>query len=128
YFLESLRSKYFLNTNEINDDFIKKLTLKSGNTLEKTQKLMQLITHVKEKSVHSEADLLELNKQIEAVRLENDGRFTGKTSGIQFENRFKKSAGSGGKNKSRTWKSNRWPRKYAGNAHHFNIDGRPFVD
>lgn len=69
YFLESLRSKYYLNTNEITEDFIKKLALKSGNTFEKSQKLMHLIKHLKEKSVHSEADLLELNKQIEAFRL-----------------------------------------------------------
>lgn len=69
YFLESLRSKYYLNTNDITEDFIKKLALKSGNTFEKTQKLMHLIKHLKEKSVHSEADLLELNKQIEAFRL-----------------------------------------------------------
>ncbi len=69
YFMETLRSKYYVNTNEITEDFIKKLALKSGNTLEKTQKLMHLIKHLKEKSVHSEADLLELNKQIEAFRL-----------------------------------------------------------
>ncbi len=69
YFLETLRSKYFLNTNDITEDFIKKLALKSGSTLEKTKKLMDLINHLKEKSVHSEADLLELNKQIEAFRL-----------------------------------------------------------
>ncbi len=69
YFMESLRSKYYLNTNDINEDFIKKLALKSGNTFEKSQKLMHLIKHLKEKSVHSEADLLELNKQIEAFRL-----------------------------------------------------------
>ncbi|PHR13117.1 MAG: hypothetical protein COA40_06320 [Aequorivita sp.] len=69
YFMENLRSKYYLNTNDITEDFIKKLALKSGNTLEKTQKLMHVIKHLKEKSVHSEADLLELNKQIEAFRL-----------------------------------------------------------
>ncbi len=69
YFLETLRSKYFLNTTELSEDFIKKLALKSGNNLESTQKLMHFIKHLKEKSVHSEADLLELNKQIEAFRL-----------------------------------------------------------
>ena len=68
YFLESLRSKYFVNTNEISEDFIKKLALKSGNSLEQTQELMHLITHLKEKSVHSESELLELNKKIEAFR------------------------------------------------------------
>lgn len=69
YFSETLRSKYFLSTNDITEDFIKKLALKSGNTFEKTQELMHLIIHLKEKSVHSEADLLELNTQIEAFRL-----------------------------------------------------------
>ena len=69
YFMESLRSKYYLNTNDISEDFIKKLALKSGNTFEKSQKLIHLIKHLKEKSVHSEADLLELNKEIEAFRI-----------------------------------------------------------
>ncbi len=69
YFMESLRSKYYLNTNEISEDFIKKLASKSGNSIENTQQLMQFIKHLKEKSVHSEADLLELNKKIEAFRI-----------------------------------------------------------
>ncbi|WP_271393209.1 DUF4350 domain-containing protein [Aequorivita sinensis] len=69
YFSETLRAKYFLNTNDITEDLIKKLALKSGNTLEDTQKLMHLIKNLKEKSVHSEADLLALNKQIEEFRL-----------------------------------------------------------
>ncbi|MDN3724099.1 hypothetical protein QRD02_06865 [Aequorivita sp. SDUM287046] len=69
YFFESLRTKYYLNTNEITEDFIQKVALKSGNSLEDTKKLIYLINHLKEKSVHSEADLLQLNKQIEAFRL-----------------------------------------------------------
>lgn len=69
YFMESIRSKFFLNTTDITDDFIKKLALKSGNKEEDTRDLMHLIKHLKEKSVHSEADLLNLNKKIEAFRL-----------------------------------------------------------
>lgn len=69
YFLENLRSKYYINTNELSEDFINKLALKSGNPFEKTQELIQFIAHLKQKSVHSEADLLELNKKIEAFRL-----------------------------------------------------------
>lgn len=69
YFLESLRAKYFLNTNDISEEFIKKVALKSGNTVENTKKLMLLINHLKEKSIHSETDLLQLNKEIEAFRL-----------------------------------------------------------
>lgn len=69
YFSETLRAKYFLNTNDITEDLIKKLALKSGNTLEDTQKLMHLIKNLKAKTVHSESDLLALNKQIEEFRL-----------------------------------------------------------
>lgn len=69
YFSETLRAKYFLNTNDITEDVIKKLALKSGNTLEDTQKLMHLVKNLKAKTVHSESDLLALNKQIEEFRL-----------------------------------------------------------
>lgn len=69
YFMESVRSKFFLNTSDISDDFIKKLALKSGNTEEDTRRLMNLIKHLKEKSVHSEDDLLHLNKKLEAFRM-----------------------------------------------------------
>lgn len=69
YFSETLRAKYFLSTNDITEDLIKKLALKSGNTLEDTQKLMHLIKNLKAKTVHSESDLLALNKQIEEFRL-----------------------------------------------------------
>ena len=69
YFSETLRAKYFLNTNDITEDLIKKLALKSGNTLEDTQKLMHLVKNLKAKTVHSESDLLALNKQIEEFRL-----------------------------------------------------------
>ncbi|WP_139856466.1 DUF4350 domain-containing protein [Aequorivita sinensis] len=69
YFSETLRAKYFLNTNDITEGLIKKLALKSGNTLEDTQKLMHLVKNLKAKTVHSESDLLALNKQIEEFRL-----------------------------------------------------------
>ena len=69
YFMENIRSKYFLNTSEISEDFIKKLAVKSGNTEDDTRRLMQFIKNLKEKSVHSESDLLNLNKKIEDFRL-----------------------------------------------------------
>ena len=69
YFMENIRSKYFLNTSEISEDFIKKLAVKSGNTEDDTRRLMHFIKNLKEKSVHSESDLLNLNKKIEDFRL-----------------------------------------------------------
>lgn len=65
YFFEIVRSKYYLNTQQLDDRFITKLSQKSGNTLEDTQQLIQLIAHLKEKAVHSEQDLIALNNQME---------------------------------------------------------------
>lgn len=69
YFMENIRSKHFLNTSEISEDFIKKLAVKSGNTEEETRSLMHFIKTLKEKSVHSESDLLDFNKKLEDFRL-----------------------------------------------------------
>ncbi|MGB3342599.1 MAG: DUF4350 domain-containing protein [Aequorivita sp.] len=69
YFMETIRSNYYLGTADMSEEFINKLALKSGNSFEKTQQLIRFIEHLKGKSVHSEADLLELNKKIEAFRL-----------------------------------------------------------
>lgn len=69
YFMETIRSNYYLGTAEMSEEFINKLALKSGNSFEKTQQLIRFIEHLKGKSVHSEVDLLELNKKIEAFRL-----------------------------------------------------------
>ncbi|MGK0294079.1 MAG: hypothetical protein ACI884_000228 [Ulvibacter sp.] len=69
YFLEVVRSKYYLDTTELNSEFIQKLALKSNVSLEKTTKLIQLITHLKGKAVHSEQDIIALNKQIEDFKI-----------------------------------------------------------
>ena len=65
YFLELVRSNYYLNTNELTNEFIKKLAVKSGNDLQKTQALIQYIKQLKGKAIHTENDLIQLNKQIE---------------------------------------------------------------
>lgn len=69
YFMESIRSKYFLDTSNISEDFITKLAVKSSNTEDDTRKLLKLIKHLKDKSTHTEEDLLNLNKKIEAFRI-----------------------------------------------------------
>jgi len=69
YFLETIRSKYYINTNELNEEFVKKLAAKSGNTNEKTIKLIEKINYLKGKSIHQKQDLIELNKLIEDFRL-----------------------------------------------------------
>ncbi|MDC7998978.1 DUF4350 domain-containing protein [Gilvibacter sediminis] len=65
YFLERIRSDYYLNTENLNEDFIVRLASKSGNPKEETQELIQLINALKGKSIHSESDLIRLNKALE---------------------------------------------------------------
>ena len=69
YFLEVVRSKYYINTSDLNEEFSGKLALKSGNSLEKTRKLIALITKLKGKTLFSEKDIITLNKQIEDFKL-----------------------------------------------------------
>lgn len=69
YFLEMVRSKYYLDTTELNSEFIQKLALKSNVSHEKTRALIQLINQLKGKAVHTEEDVIELNKQIEDFKI-----------------------------------------------------------
>ena len=69
YFLEVVRSKYYVNTSDLNEDFSSNLALKSGNSLDKSKKLIALITHLKGKTTFSEKDIITLNKQIEDFKL-----------------------------------------------------------
>ncbi len=65
YFLEKVRSQYYLDTNNLNQEFCKKLALKSNTNLEETTKLINTIKMLKSKSFHSEQDLIQLNKLVE---------------------------------------------------------------
>lgn len=69
YFMEVVRSNYYLSTEKLDQAFIEKLALKSGNNLQKTQKLIEYINHLKAKSVHTEADLISLNKITQDFKL-----------------------------------------------------------
>lgn len=69
YFLESVRTRYYLKTETLDANFIKKLALKSSHSEAETEKLIRNINQLKQKVLHTEADLIELNKQIEAFRL-----------------------------------------------------------
>jgi len=65
YFLESIRRKYYLDTQLLDEKFVKNLALKSGKDLGKTKKTMNLIVHLKAKQLCNEEDLKNLNKTIE---------------------------------------------------------------
>ena len=68
YFLEHLRRVYYLDTQLLNEKFIKNLALKSGKREPEIKKLINLIVHLRAKSVCNEGDLLRLNKMIEEFK------------------------------------------------------------
>lgn len=65
YFLEFVRSHYYLDTNQLNQNFIEKLAVKSSNTKEDAKALVDYLVFLKSKKNHSEQELIELNKKIE---------------------------------------------------------------
>ncbi|WP_400078184.1 DUF4350 domain-containing protein [Winogradskyella sp. R77965] len=65
YFLEFVRTNYYLDTNQLNTTFIEKLAAKSSNTKETTKALVDYLVFLKSKNNHTEQELIELNKKIE---------------------------------------------------------------
>lgn len=65
YFLEYIRRVYYLDTQILDDKFVKNLSLKSGKDQKDIKKLVNKIAHLKSKSNCTEDDLLQLNKAIE---------------------------------------------------------------
>lgn len=65
YFLEAIRRKYYLDTQLLDEKFVKNLALKSGKDFGKTNKTINLIVHLKAKQLCNEEDLKNLNKTIE---------------------------------------------------------------
>lgn len=64
YFLEKIRSKYLLNTTNLNKDFIDKLAAKSGNDINRTKYLINTIILLNKKIECTEEELLVLHKMI----------------------------------------------------------------
>jgi hypothetical protein len=68
YFLEKIRNEYLIDTHKLDNDFIKKLHLKSGKKLEDIENLVTLIkAYRKNNYICIEADLLKINNAIEKV-------------------------------------------------------------
>jgi len=65
FFLEKIRSEYYIETENLNDDFIKKLHMKSGKKLEIIQLIVRIIKKSRKTYQNSEEDLIALNKAIE---------------------------------------------------------------
>ena len=69
YFLEKIRSDYNLDTTILNEEFITKLSQKSGKKKESVKKTINFINWLRTKNEFFEENLLKLNKHIEEFYL-----------------------------------------------------------
>tara|TARA_R110002072_G_scaffold22432_3_gene78729 strand:- start:16573 stop:17787 length:1215 start_codon:yes stop_codon:yes gene_type:complete len=65
YFLERVRSKFYVDTQKIDISFAEKLAQKNGKSKESVIALIHLINELKQKPFHTEEDLITLNKELE---------------------------------------------------------------
>lgn len=65
YFYEHIRNNYFLNANQINNEFMVSLSGKSGVPIETTQKLFNAIDKINTNKNISDIELLRLNELIQ---------------------------------------------------------------
>jgi hypothetical protein len=71
YFLDYLRTRFYVKTNEFNEELYSKLADKTGVSQEDIVKLFQLITSVRSRKSISEQELMALNTQIEDFQKKN---------------------------------------------------------
>jgi len=65
YLLEHIRNQYYLNTSQVNDEFIAALSRKTNASKEGMDKLFQMIHTIQQSEEISDDQLLELNSQVE---------------------------------------------------------------
>jgi hypothetical protein len=64
YFYYEIRSKFYLNTNDINEEFFRSLSRLSGLTFEQVRNLFTYCENLKRAPELGESDLIELNERI----------------------------------------------------------------
>ena len=72
YFLEYIRTNFYLSTKEFDKEFIEKVAERSGIDKTKVSQLFALIEHFQRANGASQADLLELNRRLEEFRKESN--------------------------------------------------------
>lgn len=68
YFLEFIRSHYYLNMTTIKENTAAALAAKSGKSISETKGLLDYIIYLKNKNEHSQQDLIQLNKKIASFK------------------------------------------------------------
>ncbi len=74
YFLEYIRSKLNMSTQDIDEAFLKRLAIRSNNNIEEVIELFDLIKNVQSKQQITDIELQKLNKKIEAFKAQVDGK------------------------------------------------------
>ncbi len=74
YFLEYIRSHYYLATQIQDDTFYRNLAARSNHTFEDIKKLFSFIDKLKVRTVVTDTDLKKLNTLIEKFKKKSDGR------------------------------------------------------
>jgi hypothetical protein len=65
YFMDFVRNKFYLKTNNMDKEFAERLSEKSGRSLEDIRKLIAFIEKINQKSSISEEELMQLNGDLE---------------------------------------------------------------
>jgi hypothetical protein len=68
YFLEYVRTNFYLNTNIFDQEFIDKLSERSGVNKTKVSQLFALIQHIQKNFSVNQKELMELNKRLEEFK------------------------------------------------------------
>lgn len=68
FFLEYMRSNFYMDTSTINQKTAEDLAAKSGKPLTETKALIEFIVYLRGKAVHSEQNLIDINKKITSFK------------------------------------------------------------
>lgn len=74
YFLEYVRSRFYLNTTQKSKDFYQNLASRSAHDTDEIETLFTFISTLENKSTISDKELIELNSAIDKFKLRADGR------------------------------------------------------
>lgn len=74
YFLEAIRTNFYLNTEEQNKEFYKNLASRTNHTVEEIEALFKKINTVKNKTILTDEDVINLNSSIEKFKVKAHGK------------------------------------------------------
>ncbi|MDC6390003.1 DUF4350 domain-containing protein [Maribacter sp. PR1] len=74
YFLNYIKSRYYLTNISQEDEFYKKISGRSGNTIGETKTLFNFMDELRNSPLVSESQLIKLNKLIQKFKSDSDGK------------------------------------------------------